>query len=450
MKKMNKLPLLGILLAFAMTVSAGTVRIKTAKPVGEKINIAVNISVPLTLTWGDGTSETITSTGMLQTITVKNASLSISSDKAITALYLAENELTELVLTGMSDLTTLVCSDNKLKELNLANCSSLVSLDCQNNNISTLSVGSTNMVDMNIANNQLTQTGLRSVANLVSLVCANNKLTAVNYIGSMTNLRTLFAQGNKISSITPSKSTGLRDVLLSDNELKTFNVKALVNLENLWVSNNQIDALDFSDNTKLVGLVADGNKLSSITWNNGVKSTFAYVDLTGNSLYFPSLPTVYNPSKEIWTVDGAIGEQEPILLFSDMDVNTQTDNIRTYLSRNGWNATLTTDLVLHNASGQELVQGEDYDYSSYRFTFLKGNSGVVISATSKNYPGLTLKTQPFNIIDPTGIENLTPTLSESEGDIYDLSGRQIVNSQLSNRKLNKGIYIVNGKKVVVR
>ena len=53
--------------------------------------------------------------------------------------------------------------------------------------------------------------------------------------------------------------------------------------------------------------------------------------------------------------------------------------------------------------------------------------------------------------DPDGIESLTPALSEGEGAIYDLSGRlvnlstcQLVNS------LKKGIYIVNGKKVLVR
>ena len=41
----------------------------------------------------------------------------------------------------------------------------------------------------------------------------------------------------------------------------------------------------------------------------------------------------------------------------------------------------------------------------------------------------------------TGIESLTPALSEGEGAIYDLSGRRV-------EKAIKGIYIVNGKKIV--
>ena len=44
----------------------------------------------------------------------------------------------------------------------------------------------------------------------------------------------------------------------------------------------------------------------------------------------------------------------------------------------------------------------------------------------------------------TGVESLTPTLSEGEGDWYDLNGRKI------NMPTKKGIYIQNGKKVVIK
>ena len=50
------------------------------------------------------------------------------------------------------------------------------------------------------------------------------------------------------------------------------------------------------------------------------------------------------------------------------------------------------------------------------------------------------------------IRSLTPTLSKGEGAIYDLSGRQLVNSstrQLVN-SLKKGLYIIDGKKVLIK
>ena len=41
--------------------------------------------------------------------------------------------------------------------------------------------------------------------------------------------------------------------------------------------------------------------------------------------------------------------------------------------------------------------------------------------------------------------NITPTLSKGEGNVYDLSGRRIDNSQL-----HKGIYIIDGKKIAIK
>lgn len=45
--------------------------------------------------------------------------------------------------------------------------------------------------------------------------------------------------------------------------------------------------------------------------------------------------------------------------------------------------------------------------------------------------------------ETTGIQNLTPTLSEGEGAVYDLQGRRVALP-------TKGLYIVNGKKVIVK
>ena len=43
----------------------------------------------------------------------------------------------------------------------------------------------------------------------------------------------------------------------------------------------------------------------------------------------------------------------------------------------------------------------------------------------------------------TGIQNLTPALSKGEGAVFDLQGRRVAQPA-------KGLYIVNGKKVVLK
>ena len=55
---------------------------------------------------------------------------------------------------------------------------------------------------------------------------------------------------------------------------------------------------------------------------------------------------------------------------------------------------------------------------------------------------------PFDFLlkhkdEETGIKSLTPTFSKSDGAVYNLAGQRI-------SKLQKGINIVDGKKVVVR
>jgi hypothetical protein len=45
--------------------------------------------------------------------------------------------------------------------------------------------------------------------------------------------------------------------------------------------------------------------------------------------------------------------------------------------------------------------------------------------------------------DATGINNLTPSLSKGEGEYFDLQGRKVAQP-------TKGVYIINGKKVVIR
>ena len=51
--------------------------------------------------------------------------------------------------------------------------------------------------------------------------------------------------------------------------------------------------------------------------------------------------------------------------------------------------------------------------------------------------------------DLNGLQVLND-LNDPKGPVYDLSGRQIVNCKSSNCKLNRGIYIVNGKKILVK
>ncbi|MCR4922337.1 MAG: LamG domain-containing protein [Bacteroidaceae bacterium] len=75
--------------------------------------------------------------------------------------------------------------------------------------------------------------------------------------------------------------------------------------------------------------------------------------------------------------------------------------------------------------------------------FFKAEAGTQI-AEYKAYleiPEPTVKVYTFG--NATGIESLAPAFSASEGTVYNLSGRRV-------EKTQKGLYIVNGRKVVVK
>ena len=84
-----------------------------------------------------------------------------------------------------------------------------------------------------------------------------------------------------------------------------------------------------------------------------------------------------------------------------------------------------------------------------------GNFGdAVITATATDGSRISGSVNVHIIEDPeVGIRpnSLTPDPSRNGGEVYDLAGRRI-NYQLSpvNSQLKKGVYIVNGKKVLVK
>ena len=381
-------------MAFSLHASAGQVKMKTAKAAGETMAIALNAGIPVTLSWSDGSSEELFTTGQLQEITVKAANLTLSSDKDITALYLAECGLTVLDVTGVAGtLHRLFCPDNQLETLNVSGCTNLVSFDCQGNKLRSLSVLSPAGVSKNVA--------------LVDVLGFNNKLTA-------------------------------------------FNAKPLVALENVWLGNNKLPSLDFSDDVVLATLCAENNLLTEVLTNRTIQKTLKAVDLSDNELLFNSLPTIYNSTSATYTLDGSVSPQRPTQIFNDMNVDERSESLVNLIGRNAWSAPTSAKVTIVDGSGKELVADTDYKYGSYRLTFLTApHEGVVVNFTSANYPDLVLSSKPFNVSDPNGIV-LLETESLENSPVYDLSGRQIANGKTANGQLPKGIYIIGGKKVVVK
>ena len=79
----------------------------------------------------------------------------------------------------------------------------------------------------------------------------------------------------------------------------------------------------------------------------------------------------------------------------------------------------------------------------------------MIEGYRKNNPVYAENISPFTYVwdDPNGIENVNVNDNVNKGEeaVYDLSGRKVI-SKLStlNSQLSKGIYIINGKKILIK
>ena len=313
--------------AIGTSLSAGTVKMKTSRAAGQNISFAVNSGLSLTLTWGDGSTEQLTSTGQLQTVSVKNEQLTISSEKDITSLYVAENDLTTLDISG-------------------------------------------------------------SAKTLRTLCCADNQLTT----------------------------------------------------------------LDLSTTKKLVGLVAANNQLNTITWDYvSARKNVKYADVSKNILPFNSLPNLYNTTVGTYVVDGAVGPQNPVeLIAGSIEVNQKAgSDFTSRIVRSGWNNITKPEVKAVDGGGKELQNGVDFKFENFMdLTFLTGPyNDVVLTLTSASFPDFELVSTPFNVTGGSdGIETVTiPTEIDENAAIFDLQGRRMNASSLK-----KGIYVVNGKKVIIR
>ncbi|MBR5656267.1 MAG: hypothetical protein IKW98_06240 [Prevotella sp.] len=424
--------------------SAGDVKLSTSKAVGQTITVAMDAGITASITWNDGTKEEFYSDATPKEFTIKSTDFTISSDENITSLYLPNDGLTSISVVGIrATLQKLYCPGNELTELDLNSATKLTTLDCQDNRLTSLRFGSKVVKSINCAGNQLTSTNLTGINELTSLVCSSNEINEVKNNASMAKLKVFIGQSNQLEQLDFTKSTSLKRLVASNNKLTSLTLQSAA-LAELMASYNQLDTLDITSARKLEVLIVSNNELNEILWDPSCSSTIKYAGLNDNTLFFNSLPTIYEPRQKVYTLEASITPQRPYKLTEDLNTN-ETYNWKQQLIYNGWDKVVQTDFAFVDSDGNQLVQGDDYSYSAGKVTFNKPFNNIKLTATSRYYPDITLTSEPFNVNSTSGIQNLDNHDNPSTTTIYSISGVRI-----DSQTLPKGIYIVNGKKVIIK
>lgn len=451
MRKFYKHLLIGLLLCSATVSRAATMSFTTSKAVGETFAIAMNPGVAVTVTWEDGTQENFVTDGTVQTLTLVSQKFTLDTDAGVTTLYVAGNQIKSMDLTSVANsLKKLYCGNNELTVLNLTNFKNLTDVDVQGNNLTMLKVYGPECV--NGSNNQLTVFAISQFSRVKQLYLADNQLKGMGTT-QMTSLENLFVQRNAIKTLKLNKCPQLKIAAITDNGTTTLNVSNAGKLQELWAGGNDISELDITSCDKLETLVAPGSQMKTVLWNEACKKTLSYLDLRDNNLFFNSFPTLRGNNvltTALLTPQNPYPLVEEGYVYANVENNWSSAKLQP-MATNGWGGASVPLLTVTDNQGNTLKQGSDASTSDYynhvrRLTFWDSAIGktVTISATSTYYPDITLTTTPFLVTTPTGIKDATIDNNEKKDNVYyNLNGQRV-------DKPTHGVYIANGKKVIIR
>lgn len=447
-----------------MPAVSDTVRLTTATPVGETVEIAINGSLQPKLVWEDGSETVVSSTGQLESVEVKSATFSVESGGSLIALYAPDAALTAIDLSEAPDLEVLNCPNNQLTELDLTSVTALKDLDVQGNALKEMNLtGKVNFLEtLNCAYNELTALRLGAKPSLTTLICAGNQLKTLS-LGNYPALRTVWCQDNGLTSLILPRHENFRTLYAYNNALKNV-ILAAPALTTLMVDHNQLDELDLSNAAQLAEVDVDHNRLSLITMTESSAETFTRFYAHENALSYNSFPTPDHLTAY------ALQPQSPYEMGIAPEVNEEFKISSHFVQNAQGEGTIFTLNWFDAQTGEPLV--EDSDFSSKikgTYTFLKGfPDGVYAEVTTRLYPDVTIRTAKMPVGTPSvGIDapTLAGSLTVSEGTltlklasasrvrIVSPSGAVLVDKELPagtrSWSLGSGVYLVNGTKVLI-
>jgi hypothetical protein len=243
--------------------------------------------------------------------------------RAITHLDCKDCSITSLPgVNNMSNITTLLARNNKLNALSVTYKSTLTNLNvrgnttltvlhCNSNDLTTLDVtGCTALSALYCFSNAnlASITGLADCKAITHLDCEDCAITSLPGVNNMTNIATLLARNNKLTTLEVTNKSNLENLRVSGN----------TTLTTLKCFNNALTSLDVTSCSAMTLMSCYGNQLTSLSVEGctALNALYCYqnkISGTGMTTLVNSLPTRSSSNK---------GELRAI--FNDGENNTMT------------------------------------------------------------------------------------------------------------------------------
>ena len=423
-------------------------------------------------------------------------SLNVSQNAALAHLDCNYNLLTSLDVSKNTALTELECYSNQLTSLDVSKNTALTGLYCYNNQLTSFDVSkNTALTRLHCFNNQLTSLDVSKNTALTQLSCDSNQLTSLD-LSQNTALGELWCDDNQLTSLDVSKNTALTYLACSNNQINETEMGNLV--ESLPANNGvfYVKRLNYAGEQNVIttGQVAaakakgwkvyawDSNAgdYGQLVEYDGDEPTMEPIntadfgsdinegtDLDGNVvgdiLYnISSGDGSYNVAEGCIVVttptdDSVINGQD---IFGEDFQNNFTGIVFKVPAGKGTvkieaqtTGTMVLKVKIGNSDPVEMeLEGRlkvsfPYNVSEPTYVYIYGGSASAAPGMADNAPATgELKLYGIEVVQgETGIESLSPTLSQGEGAWYTLDGRM-----LQGEPSEKGLYIHRGRKVVIK
>ena len=267
--------------------------------------------------------------------------------------------------------------------------------------------------------NDLTELDITKNTALETLICHNNQLTTLD-LSNNTALKELDCVRNQLTTLDLSNNTALLELDFMGNLLTTIDLSKNTALEQLYCSENQLTALDVSKNTALKVIECSENKLTEIDITKNV--ALVVLDCRDNQIH------TINVSPDC-TALMAIDSRHNQLKGENVDALIENLPMKT-ANAQGMIGFCVEDNEEGNIMTPEQVAAATQKY----WQILYWQEGAK-DDDFMLYPGSTTQIQSLErtSTEPGATENW-----------YDLHGHK-----LNSQPKKKGLYIKNGKKVVV-
>lgn len=298
-------------------------------------------------------------------------------------------------------------------------------------------ISSTYLIEVNQKNIENLK-GVEFFTALKYLHCYGNKLTTLD-VSVFPDLEILSCLENPLTTLDVTHNPKLRDLGCRDCQLTALDLSQNPGLLHLYCQDNQLTALDLTNNTKLVNLNCSGNKLTAL-------DTSKNTELSNLECYSNQITALDMSKNKLLSLDCSYNKLTALDLstFAGLDVGSSV-----FICGNQIGETAMKALV------ESLpVAVEDYGPTLYVVDSSYPNEKNVITisqvalAKSKNWYVYDLGTDTAY----EGVTGIAPVVGDKPGTTicYDLSGRRIETGNSSMSQLPKGIYIINGRKVVIK